>query len=402
MERLYNLRIYMTGKRCVNFFQCIPRSAATDLDNVVKWHDDVGLAENKRRVLLYIVVVDNEPNNDLYQTIKQKLDFNAMINQVITVGVLRNAKMSYRRDLRETSEDFTYNIALNINAKLGGVNCIPSDDPLNLWNEDVNRDELFMFIGIDTRLSSQKSKLGLVGITASIDNKGTRYNAYAIITNGVQKYCSDYKSILFKAFNAYEGATGQRSQFPTKILVFRAGMNEYDLTKGEGLLEISHIENVIRQYMDEYELRRKPLITYIGYHRSHGVKFYDLTMKTRIPPLKSDTDLEGVKLNVPPGTVIDSEITNPNCFYFGTTKPAKYTIVVDNINFKADNLLAIVYQLCRLMPQTKRSFRKPVPIGLASKLLERCLTVQPNLFESMDKEELFYINPDFVSRPFYI
>jgi hypothetical protein len=54
------------------------------------------------------------------------------------------------------------------------------------------------------------------------------------------------------------------------------------------------------------------------------------------------------------------------------------------------------------MPQTKRSFRKPVPIGLASKLLERCLTVQPNLFESMDKEELFYINPDFVNRPFYI
>uniref|UniRef100_A0AC34FSP8 Piwi domain-containing protein n=1 Tax=Panagrolaimus sp. ES5 TaxID=591445 RepID=A0AC34FSP8_9BILA len=184
-------------------------------------------------------------------------------------------------------------------------------------------------------------------------------------------------------------------------------MNEYDLAKGEGMLEKKHIDYVIDQYMEEFGLRYKPKITYIGYHRSHGVKFYDPTQ--RIAQLRNDTDLEGVKLNVRPGTVIDSEITNPNCFYFvshetfmGTTKPAKYTIVCDEIGFKADNLLAIVYQLCRLMPQTKRSFRRPAPIGLAAKLLERCVTIKPDLFEKMEREQPFKIHHDIVNRPFYI
>jgi hypothetical protein len=151
-----------------------------------------------------------------------------------------------------------------------------------------------------------------------------------------------------------------------------------------------------------------PLLTYIGYHRSHGVKFYDRGQKNCVRRLRSDIDPEGLKLNVPPGTVVDSEITNPNCFYFvshetfmGTTKPAKYTIVKDEYNFKADNILAIVYQLCRLMPQTKRPFRRPVPIGLAAKLLERCVQVQPDVFDG-ERGFPFYINQEIINRPFFI
>uniref|UniRef100_A0A914Z712 Uncharacterized protein n=1 Tax=Panagrolaimus superbus TaxID=310955 RepID=A0A914Z712_9BILA len=66
MEKLYNLGIYITGQRCAQFFQCNPRNAAPDFANVVEWHKKVGLKEMKSK-LLYIVVVDNESDADLYR-----------------------------------------------------------------------------------------------------------------------------------------------------------------------------------------------------------------------------------------------------------------------------------------------------------------------------------------------
>ena len=52
-----------------------------------------------------------------------------MINQVITVDVLRNIRpLNYRQENRETPDDYIFNVALNINAKLGGTNCVSSKD----------------------------------------------------------------------------------------------------------------------------------------------------------------------------------------------------------------------------------------------------------------------------------
>uniref|UniRef100_A0A914P7M2 Piwi domain-containing protein n=1 Tax=Panagrolaimus davidi TaxID=227884 RepID=A0A914P7M2_9BILA len=408
MENLRRLGIYITGNRCANFFPCASKNAASDLENVLKWHNRFRPTSGQKR--LFIVVVDDESNNDLYKTIKQKFDKNGIINQVVKVGVLRNIKVfTYRTDSASKNEDFSFNLALSINSKLGGTNCLPTDDPFDLWTKEVNSNELIMFIGIDTKLSAQKKKLGVVAISASINNNGTRFNNFAMMTNGFQKYCSDYKNALFYALDAYEGADKNRSRFPRKIVIFRAGMNDYELTKGEGFLERSHIKSVIDQYMFEKRLQQKPLITYIGYNRSNGVRFYVKNMESRVRALTSNTDPEGAKLNVPPGTVIDNEITNPNCFYFishktlmGTTKVAKYTIVDDEIRFKADNLLAVVYQLCRLMPQTKRSYRRPIPIGLTEKVLKWCTLVEPDIYDERRQNESINIHPDFVNCLYFI
>uniref|UniRef100_A0A914YPU5 Piwi domain-containing protein n=1 Tax=Panagrolaimus superbus TaxID=310955 RepID=A0A914YPU5_9BILA len=98
-----------------------------------------------------------------------------MTSQVVTVAILHNTRATYRpTDM--VSQDYTYNIALNINAKLGGVNCVPSKDEKNsLWHEYINDKNPTMFIGIDTRLSSkEKNKQSVVAILTSIDTVGAR------------------------------------------------------------------------------------------------------------------------------------------------------------------------------------------------------------------------------------
>ena len=134
------------------------------------------------------------------------------------------------------------------------------------------------------------------------------------MTNGASKYCSDYSKILFEAFDLYTDGKGNPA-FPKNILLFRAGMSEYDIHKGEAILEIEHISTVINDYMESRQLQCPvPKLTYIGYHRSHNVRFFDLSKRSR--SLRTDYDLEGCKLNCEPGTVIDDEINNPNSFYF--------------------------------------------------------------------------------------
>uniref|UniRef100_A0AC34FD98 Piwi domain-containing protein n=1 Tax=Panagrolaimus sp. ES5 TaxID=591445 RepID=A0AC34FD98_9BILA len=87
----------------------------------------------------------------------------------------------------------------------------------------------------------------------------------------------------------------------------------------------------------------------------------------------------------------------------GTTKPPKYRVVHGMRNYKVDNLLAIVYQLCRLNPQAKQSFRRPAPIGLASKLLDRIVEKCPTIFDGKDEDiQNLMSHPDFKNISYYI
>lgn len=106
--------------------------------------------------------------------------------------------------------------------------------------------------------------------------------------------------------------------FPSSIIIFRAGMNEYDLSCGESKLEIDHIRWIINSYMRKKRVNRNfPRLTYLGYNRAHNIRLSLAdNVKEAALQLKSDTDIEGVVMNCPAGTVVDQEIVNPNSFLF--------------------------------------------------------------------------------------
>jgi hypothetical protein len=203
------------------------------------------------------------------------------------------------------------------------------------------------------------------------------------------RYTSDFTEGLNRAIDTFKDSKG-KSIFPRNFMIFRAGMNEYEITskRGEGTSEFEHITKIINESIKRKRLNITPKLSYIGYNRSHNFRGYIET--------NEKNGAENSMKNCPVGTVIDSTVTNKNCFYLfshetsvGTTKPPKYRIVKGMGNYKVDNLLAIIYQLCRLNPQLDGSFRRPVPIGLASKLLDRIVEKFPNVFDGKNNRDTF-------------
>ena len=74
--------------------------------------------------------------------------------------------------------------------------------------------------------------------------------------------------------------------------------------------------------------------------------------------------------NVPPGTVVDSDITHPTekSFFMvshegiqGTSRPTHYHLLSDDNDLSADELQKITYHLCHLYSRCERSVSYPAP-----------------------------------------
>ena len=90
--------------------------------------------------------------------------------------------------------------------------------------------------------------------------------------------------------------------------------------------------------------------------------------KTRMFPAEPRTgDKNG---NVVPGTVVDTEITNPteDSFFLasheaiqGTTKPTGYHLLWDDNKLSPDELQSLTYYLCHMYARCQRSVSYPAP-----------------------------------------
>ncbi|KAJ6640712.1 Protein argonaute-2 [Pseudolycoriella hygida] len=74
--------------------------------------------------------------------------------------------------------------------------------------------------------------------------------------------------------------------------------------------------------------------------------------------------------NVPPGTIVDSQITHPNetQFYLvshqslqGVARPTKYCLLRDDSNFSMDTLEELTYNLCHFFARCTRTVSYPAP-----------------------------------------
>lgn len=186
----------------------------------------------------------------------------------------------------------------------------------------MNPDQPTMLMGIDTRLSTKKEELGRVGVVASTDNSGLKYRAFVKVTDGFGRYSTDMNFILKEAFEKFEGKA------PTRLLIYRAGMNMYDLSHGEAISECNKIRDGLNELYNDHIIDTIPKIAYIGYNRANNIRF----MRTDEPKPDEeldDSDLEELskaeieerektKYNVPIGTVIDTQIVDENSFYLIT------------------------------------------------------------------------------------
>lgn len=152
--------------------------------------------------------------------------------------------------------------------------------------------------------------------------------------------------------------------YPEKIIYYR-----FDTSKGEHNVEINNEGNTMSEVFATMETKNCIEITIISVEEAQNTRFFPSTNNA-------------INNNVPPGTIIDTEIVDVDgsCFYLiphkpseGLAAPIKCRIIRDEANHSIDELQGVTYDLCHLFSYDKymKTSKFPVPLFYARKIAER-------------------------------
>ncbi|CAK9182106.1 unnamed protein product [Ilex paraguariensis] len=215
-------------------------------------------------------------------------------------------------------DQYLANLALKINAKLGG------EEPVMFVGADVNH---------PGALNSTCPSIAAVVATMNWP-AANRYAARVCPQNHRKEKILNFGTMCLDLVNTYAQLNQMK---PKKIVVFRDGVSEgqFDMVLNEELLDLKRAI---------YEEHYCPTITLVVAQKRHQTRLF----------LENERD-GGASRNVPPGTVVDTTIVHPFEFDFylcshygslGTSKPTHYYVLWDEHNFTSDQLQRLIYNLC--------------------------------------------------------
>ncbi|XP_050369677.1 protein argonaute 2 [Argentina anserina] len=227
----------------------------------------------------------------------------------------------------KASDQFLANLALKINAKLGGSNV-----------ELIDRLPLFegagpvMFVGADVNHPAAKNTTcpSIAAVVATINWPAVnRYAARVRPQYHRKESISNFGDMLLELVESYHQINKVK---PEKIVVFRDGVSEgqFDMVLNEELVDLKRALGTINYF---------PTITVIVAQKRHHTRLFQ----------------ENGSSNVSPGTVVDTTIVHPFEFDFylcshygslGTSKPTHYHVLWDEHCFTSDQLQKLIYDLC--------------------------------------------------------
>lgn len=300
-----------------------------------------------------VVIVISPKDKFIYGKIKLIAEIDiGLITQCIKDVNIKNPK--------KCNMQFFNNVCQKINVKTGGENnslviCeVPEvlRKPVIIIGADVNHPGALGSVkpSLAACVGSLNSKLSryAVSIRAQV-NIDEKKKAVEIIL--------DLKKMIVELLTAFYKHTNR--QKPSKIIFYRDGVSEgqFEMVRDN---EVRSIREACRALEADYE----PGITFIVVQKRHHVRFKP----------KDSRDGVGNMKNIPPGTTIDTGVTDPVKFDFflcshhglkGTSRPSYYTVMEDDNNFNANDLQKLTYQLCHIYARCTRSISIPVPVAYA-------------------------------------
>jgi len=246
---------------------------------------------------------------------------------------------------------------LKINSKLGGTNQIIS----RIFVKRVLPFMLdpILYIGADVTHVTPGDKVqehpSIAAVVGSLDLLASVYKVKVSLQYGGQVFevVKDLQRMvreLLMEFHQYN-----RGSKPNRIVYFRDGVSEGQFE------EVTQKElTAIQRACKSLDVNYQPNITFIVAQKRHNTRLFT----------QNERDGVGKSKNIPPGTVVDTEITHPTeMSYFlcshegiqGTSKPTKYHVLSDDSNFNADQLQMMTYFLCHLYARCERSVSYPAP-----------------------------------------
>ncbi|CAI2348079.1 unnamed protein product [Caenorhabditis sp. 36 PRJEB53466] len=300
-----------------------------------------------------IIVVLQSKNSDIYMTVKEQSD---IIHGIMSQCVLM-------KNVSRSTPATCANIVLKLNMKMGGINSrIVADAITNKYLVD----QPTMVVGIDvTHPTQAEMRMNMPSVAAIVANVDLLPQSYGANVK-VQKKCRESVVYLLDAIReriiTFYRHTKQK---PARIIVYRDGVSEGQFS--EVLREeIQSIRTACLAIAEDF----RPPITYIVVQKRHHARIF----------CKFPNDMVGKAKNVPPGTTVDTGIVSPEGFDFylcshygvqGTSRPARYHVLLDECKFTADEIQSITYGMCHTYGRCTRSVSIPTPVYYADLVATR-------------------------------
>lgn len=247
------------------------------------------------------------------------------------------------QNLARLSSQFLANLALKINAKIGGCTValytsLPAQIPRVL-----TLDEPVMFMGADVTHPHPLDDFSpsVAAVVGSVNwPAANKYVSKMRSQTHRQEIIQDLSIMVEEILHDF---VRELSKLPKRLIFFRDGVSETQFHK------------VIR---DELQAIRVGCLRFTGYNPPITFVVVQKRHHTRLFPAEpGGTTARNLfsDENVPPGTVVDSVITHPKEFDFylcshwgvkGTSRPTHYHILWDENEFTSDEFQKLVYNLC--------------------------------------------------------
>lgn len=146
---------------------------------------------------------------------------------------------------------------------------------------------------------------------------------------------------------------------PDKIFYYRDGVSESQYQAVMNTEKMAMLQ-ACAELRPGYE--KHVQITIIIVQKRHHTRFF---------PGQNNVGIDRNN-NVPPGTIVDTEIvrSNPNEKHFylvshqaikGVARPTKYSVILDDGNHDIDDIQQLTHNLCHLFARCNRSVSYPAP-----------------------------------------
>lgn len=247
----------------------------------------------------------------------------------------------------EAKDQYLANIALKINAKLGGSNT-ELIDHLPVFENARHA----MIVGADVNHPGSRNVTSpsIAAVVATMNwPTATRYAMRVRPQEHRKEKIVDFGDMCLELVDVYAGLNKAR---PEKIIVFRDGVSDgqFDMVLNEELMDLKRAFQTINYF---------PSITLIVAQKRHQSRFF---------PENSNNG------NVVPGTVVDKGIVHPFEFDFflcshygslGTSKPTHYHVLWDEHSFTSDQLQKLIYYMCFTMARCTKPVSLVPPVYYA-------------------------------------
>lgn len=245
-------------------------------------------------------------------------------------------------NLGKLNSQFLANLALKINAKVGGCtvalyNALPSQIP-RLFQLD--RPVIFMGADVTHPHPLDDFSPSVAAVVGSVNWPAANKYISRMRSQTHRNEIIEDLSIMVK--EVLDDFYAELSVLPSRIIFFRDGVSETQFNK------VLHEElQAIRQACSRFPGYNPPITFSVVQKRHH----------TRLFPCPTDSSFHDrfSDENIPPGTVVDTMITHPREFDFylcshwgvkGTSRPIHYHILWDDNGFTSDEVQKLVYNLC--------------------------------------------------------